>query len=74
MNEHGNEFSPRASRKHSPVGTLTLAEILSKNPPKLATFPAYGNYNNLHCFILTECGPLEKGMANHFSILALRTP
>ena len=23
---------------------------------------------------LTDCGPLEKGMANHFSILALRTP
>ena len=23
---------------------------------------------------LTECGPLEEGMANHFSILALRTP
>ena len=23
---------------------------------------------------LTEGGPLEKGMANHFSILALRTP
>ena len=23
---------------------------------------------------LTECGPLEKGMANHFSILAFRTP
>ena len=23
---------------------------------------------------LTECGPLEKGMANHFSILAWRTP
>ena len=23
---------------------------------------------------LTECGPLEKGMANHFSIFALRTP
>ena len=23
---------------------------------------------------LTECGPLEKGMANHFSILALRSP
>ena len=22
----------------------------------------------------TECGPLEKGMANHFSMLALRTP
>ena len=23
---------------------------------------------------LTECGPLEKEMANHFSILPLRTP
>ena len=23
---------------------------------------------------LTKCGPLEKGMANHFSILALKTP
>ena len=23
---------------------------------------------------LTQCGPLEKGIANHFSILALRTP
>ena len=23
---------------------------------------------------LTECGPLEKGMANHFIIPALRTP
>ena len=23
---------------------------------------------------LTKCGPLEKGMASHFSILALRTP
>ena len=23
---------------------------------------------------LTECGPLEKGMASHFSILALRIP
>ena len=23
---------------------------------------------------MTECGPLEKGMANHFSILALKTP
>ena len=23
---------------------------------------------------LTECGRLEKGMANHFSVLVLRTP
>ena len=24
--------------------------------------------------VLTQCGPLEKGMANHFSVLALRIP
>ena len=24
--------------------------------------------------VLTKCGPLEKGMANHFGILSLRTP
>jgi len=24
--------------------------------------------------VLTKCGSLEKGMANYFSILALRTP
>ena len=24
--------------------------------------------------VLTKCGPLEKGMANHFNILTLRTP
>ena len=27
-----------------------------------------------HSECSTKCGPLEKGMANHFSILALRTP
>ena len=26
------------------------------------------------CRVLTKCGPLDKGMANHFNILALRTP
>jgi len=25
-------------------------------------------------YLKTECGPLEKGMANHFSILDLKTP
>ena len=31
---------------------------------------------NLECsnLLLTKCGPLEKGMANYFSILPLRTP
>ena len=26
------------------------------------------------CRVLTKCGPLKKGIANHFSILALKTP
>ena len=30
--------------------------------------------NSSHYCLLTEYDPLEKGMANHFSILALRTP
>ena len=31
-------------------------------------------YRQKRAIDLTECGPLEKGMASHFSILALRTP
>ena len=42
--------------------------IPSKEIPGLISFRM--DWLNL----LTECGPLEKGMANHFSILALRTP
>ena len=30
--------------------------------------------NNVSAYLMSKCGPLEKGMANHISILALRTP
>ena len=30
--------------------------------------------NNLSAYLMTKYGPLEKAMANHFSILALRAP
>ena len=34
-----------------------------------------GPYGSSTChMVVTKCGLLEKGMANHFSILALRTP
>ena len=37
-----------------------------------------GTLENLASFLFVyysfQCGPLEKGMANHFSILLLRTP
>ena len=53
MNEHGNKFSSRASRKqHSPAGTLILAETLSRNPPKPARFLSYGNYKKSICIVL----------------------
>ena len=39
----------------------TLCDPMNRSTPGL---PVY----------LTECGPLEKGMANHFSLIALRTP
>ena len=42
--------------------TITLCPV---GPPKMGGSWWRG---------LTECGPLEKGMAHHFSILALRTP
>ena len=46
------------------AGTEGVVVDLGNTPPK----------DTEQISILTECGPLEKGMANHFSILALRTP
>ena len=43
-----------------------------KNIVKMAMLPKL--IYRLNGRDLTECGPMEKGMANHFSILALRTP
>ena len=59
------------SRLHSSTafGALFDYEVYSKpccvGPPK-----TYGSWWR----VLTKCGSLEKRMANHFSILALRTP
>ena len=41
------------------------SEICCVGPPKM---------NGSWWRVQTKCGPLEKKMANHFSILALRTP
>ena len=42
------------------------------NSMKLWAMPCRGTQNGWK--VLTKYGPLEKAMANHFSILALRTP
>ena len=44
--------------------------------PKQKQYPAVdvtGDTSKVTIYSLVYCGPLEKGMANHFSILALRT-
>ena len=52
---------------HGPQFCLTQwnYEVCCVGPPKMD-----GSWWR----VLMKCGPLEKGMANHFSILALRTP
>ena len=66
------EWKPQSQKtnltwSHGPQTCLTQwnYEPCHVGPPKM-----YGSWWR----ILTKCGPLEKGMANHFSILALRTP
>ena len=67
---------------HIECSTLTAASFKIWNGPQ----PCLTQWNYEPCCVgplktdrlwwrvLTKCGPLEKGMANHFSILALRTP
>ena len=56
-----------SSNKHGPQPCLTQwnYESCFVRPPKMD-----GSWWS----VLTKHGPLEKGMANHFGILALRTP
>ena len=64
------------SSKLKPL-TLDVGYLLSAthSVPVTATMPARQPKTGGSWWRgLTECGPLEKGMANHFSILALRTP
>ena len=56
---------PNWSHEPQPCLTLWNYEPCHVGPPKTDGSWWRG---------LTKCGPLEKGMANHFSILALRTP
>ena len=48
----------------------SLVELNETKPCHVGTPKTDGSWWR----ILTECGPLQKGMANHFSILTLRTP
>ena len=54
---------PLAFKVKFPGGSQSLCQI-----------PRLGNLSWALEKVLTKCGPLEKGMANYFSILALRTP
>ena len=47
------------------MDSLVHTAMLCVGPPKMDR-PGWR--------VLTKCGPLEKGLANRFSILALRTP
>ena len=48
--------------------------VLHEQVPADTTFSEARFHISLSGAIQTECGPLEKGMASHFSILALRIP
>ena len=52
--------------------------LVTEQPPPPMFFVAKTWFYIYICMyvnqFLTKCGSLEKGMANHFSILALRTP
>ena len=67
-------LSPRACSNSCPLSPWCDPTILSSvipSPSCLQSFPASGPF--LMSGLFTSGGPLEKGMANHFSILALRT-
>ena len=62
---------PYSKKTSQPNNTRTTALSNSMNQAMPAGQPKMGGSRWRG---LTECGPLEKGMASHFSILALRTP
>ena len=60
-----NWNEPNWSHGSQPCLTQRNYEPCGGGPPK----------TDRSCWrVLTKCGPLQKGMANHFSILALRIP
>ena len=62
-------FALETNRDHS-----VIFEIASKYCISDSFVDYDGYFISSNGFLPTECGSLEKGMANHFSILALRTP
>ena len=61
--ERGDQRVDRPKPQSRKLASLITCTTAFSNSMKLS-----------HAVVLTECGPLEKGLANHFSILALRTP
>ena len=61
-------FALETNRDHSVGFEIAFKYCISES------FVDHDGYCTSSKNSLTECGPLEKGMANHFSILALRTP
>ena len=57
-----------------PTRLLCPRDSLGKNTGVGCHFLGPQKMNRSWWRVLTKCGPLEKGMANHFSILALRIP
>ena len=66
-------YLPELAQTQCPLSPWCSPTILSSVIPSscLQSFPASGPF--LMSGLFTSGGPLEKGMANHFSILALRT-
>ena len=66
----GSRPSPRKRNAKSQNGCLRRPYKITMNRRDAKGKGEKERYTHLNA----ECGPLEKGMANHFSILALRTP
>ena len=72
--------SPSAGRQNENHSHRALIKLITwtatlSNSMKLQAKPCRATQHGcVMVEILTKCGPLEKGMANHFNILALRTP
>ena len=69
--QRADTLKPYSQKTSHPNHTRTTAFSNSMKPSHACGQPKTGGswWRGL-----TECGPLEKGMANHFSILALRNP
>ena len=82
---HSAFFIVQLSHPHMTTGK-TVALTRQTFVGKIMSLPCLTQWNYEPCRVgtpktdgswwrvLTQCGPLEKGMANHFSTLALRTP